>query len=61
MSWNEPGPRYYYNDPSGTPYHDPSWYKRPDDKDDDQKEEIPLELKKEQFLDLSNEEIFIIK
>ena len=36
MSWNEPGPRYYYNDPSGTPYHDPAWYRgRKDDDDDD--------------------------
>ena len=26
MSGNEPGPRYYYDDPAGNPYHDPSWY-----------------------------------
>ena len=35
MSWNEPGPRYYYGDPSGSPYHDPAWYRgrKDDDKD----------------------------
>ena len=35
MSGNEPGPRYCYNDPTGTPYHDPSWYSGKKDDDDD--------------------------
>ena len=47
MSGSEPGPRYYYNDPSGTPYHDPSWYSGKKDDDDDKKEEEIFQQKSE--------------
>ena len=60
MSWNEPGPRYYYNDPSGTPYHDPAWYRgnKDDDKDDQRKEIfVPIE---QEALKLSDEGINFI-
>jgi hypothetical protein len=64
MSWNEPGPRYYYNDPSGSPYHDPSWYKRPesDDKRDNQKEFIIIPKEEEDLcFDLTEPEILVFK
>ena len=65
MSWNEPGPRYYYNDPSGSPYHDPSWYKRPDnrdDKSDNQKEFIIIPKEEEDLcFDLTEPEILVFK
>ena len=59
MSWNEPGPRYYYGDPSGTPYHDPAWYRgnRNDDDDkDNQRKELFTPVEQE-ALKLSNEEM----
>lgn len=59
MSWNEPGPRYYYGDPSGTPYHDPAWYRGRKDDDDDkdnQREEFFVPVEQEAFK-LSNEEM----
>ena len=65
MSWNEPGPRYYYNDPSGSAYHDPSWYKRPDnrdDKSDNQKEFIIIPKEEEDLcFDLTEPEILVFK
>ncbi len=64
MSWNEPGPRYYYNDPSGSPYHDPSWYKRPtsDDKRDNKKEFIIIPKEEEDLcFDLTEPEILVFK
>jgi hypothetical protein len=61
MSWNEPGPRYYYNDPSGTPYHDPAWYRgrKDDDDKDDQRKELFVPIEQE-ALKLSSEEIHFI-
>ena len=58
MSWNEPGPRYYYNDPSGTPYHDPAWYRgrKDDDDKDDQRKELFVPIEQE-ALKLSSEEM----
>lgn len=59
MSWNEPGPRYYYGDPSGSPYHDPAWYRgRKDDDKDSQKEELFV-LVEQEALKLSNEEMIL--
>ena len=43
MSSNEPGPKYYYNDPTGTPYHDPAWYQGNKD-DDDEKDKQRIEF-----------------
>ena len=61
MSWNEPGPRYYYNDPSGTPYHDPAWYRgrKDDDDKDDQRKELFIPVEQE-ALKLSSEEMNLI-
>ncbi len=61
MSWNEPGPRYYYNDPSGTPYHDPAWYRgrKDDDDKDDQRKELFVPVEQE-ALKLSSEEMNLI-
>ena len=61
MSWNEPGPRYYYNDPSGTPYHDPAWYRgrKDDDDKDDQRKELFVPVEQE-ALKLSSEEMDLI-
>ena len=61
MSWNEPGPRYYYNDPSGTPYHDPAWYRgrKDDDDKDDQRKELFVPIEQE-ALKLSSEEMNLI-
>lgn len=57
MSWNVSGPRYYYNDPSGSPYHDPAWYRgNKDDDKDNQREEIFAPIEQEAF-NLSNEEM----
>ena len=56
MSWNEPGPRYYYNDPSGTPYHDPAWYRGRKDDDDDDKY-APLTSTPEVFIKLTPSEV----
>jgi len=60
MSANESGPRYYYNDPTGTPYHDPSWYRGNKDDKDDQREVIFISSG-EIFLNLSNTETLILK
>ena len=61
MSWNEPGPRYYYNDPSGTPYHDPAWYRgrKDDDDKDDQRKELFVPVEQE-ALKWSSEEMNLI-
>ena len=61
MRWNEPGPRYYYNDPSGTPYHDPAWYRgrKDDDDKDDQRKELFVPVEQE-ALKLSSEEMNLI-
>ena len=59
MSANESGPRYYYNDPTGEPYHDPSWY-RGNDKKDDQREVINIS-NGEIFFTLSDPETLILK
>lgn len=57
MSWNESGPRYYYGDPSGTPYHDPAWYRgRKDDDDKDDQKELFVSVEQEP-LKLTNEEM----
>ena len=62
MSAYESGPRYYYGDPTSEPYHDPSWY-RGNDKKDDQKEEVLLISSGEEvvFFKLSDSETLILK
>ena len=61
MSANESGPRYYYNDPTSSPYHDPSWYKRDsNDKNDDQREVLFKDCE-ETFFDSSDLETLILK
>ena len=62
MSAYESGPRYYYNDPSGSPYHDPAWYRgNKDDKSDDQREEILFKSYEEVFFDSHALEVLILK
>ena len=62
MSANESGPRYYYNDPSGSPYHDPAWYRgNKDDKNDDQREEVLFMSCEEAFFDSHVVEVLILK
>jgi hypothetical protein len=61
MSANESGPRYYYNDPTSSPYHDPSWYKgNSNDKDNDQREDL-FKAYEEVFFDSSDLETLILK
>ena len=60
MSGNESGPRYYYNDPSTSAYHDPSWYKK-DDKSDNQNEFIIIPKEEDLCFDLTEPEILVFK
>ena len=62
MSANEWGPRYYYNDPSGTPYHDPEWYRGKKD-DDKNKEQIQVlfDSIEEVYFKSSTQEILTLK
>ena len=61
MSANEPGPRYYYNDPSSSPYHDPSWYKGSSNDKDDEQKEVLFKACEVVFFDLSDLETLILK
>lgn len=60
MSAYESGPRYYYGDVTTSPYHDPSWYKG-NDKKDDQREVISISNGEEVFFKLSDPETLILK